>query len=73
MKNKDSKLASLLVDAMEGEEEDSAEEESSELVTMDDYEVAAQEVMDAVRSRDAGDFANAMKAFIKLCSYDKEK
>lgn len=69
MGSKDAKLAAMLVEDMdkEGDSEPMDEEES-----MEDSEVAAQEVMDAIKSGDAAEFGSAMKAFIKLCQYDKE-
>lgn len=69
MASKDSKLAAMLVEDMdkEGNSEPMDEEES-----MEDSDVAAQEVLDAVKSGDPAELSSAMKAFIKLCKYDKE-
>jgi hypothetical protein len=39
---------------------------------MGDTEVAAQEVLDAISSGDAAELAASMKAFVKLCKYEKE-
>jgi hypothetical protein len=69
MARKDSDLAKMLVEDMdkdEGSEVDSDEEE------MGDTEVAAQEVLDAISSGDAAELAASMKAFVKLCKYEKE-
>ena len=69
MASKDAKLAEMLVEDMDGEDVESPDSEDEE---MGDSEVAAQEVLDAISSGDAAELASSMKAFVKLCKYEKE-
>lgn len=53
-------------EASEDKEHETSEEEMSE------DEVAASEVMEALKEDDVPAFTDALKSFIKICSYDKE-
>lgn len=70
MKNQDAKLAAKLVEDLDAEDGDSEAEDEAE--EMGDEEVVAQEVLDAFESGSASELSTALKAFFKLCKYEKE-
>lgn len=54
-------------DMQDGGADESSEDDSGDSDTMS----AAKEVMMSLKSGDTAGFADALKAFVKLCSYDQ--
>lgn len=73
MASKDKDIAALIVEGMPKPEGEEAEMEMGEEAATSDIEVAAQEVIDALSSKDAASLAESLKSFIKLCEYEKDE
>ena len=59
------KMISKDMESMLNEEDDASFEDSEE---MDEYEMAAQEIIDAVQDGDAKAVSEALRSFIELCT-----
>jgi hypothetical protein len=73
MKDPKKGMAAIVVARLAGKPKMEAPEMESEMEGPSEYEIAAEEVLAAVESKDAAKLAESLKSFIELCKYSESE
>jgi hypothetical protein len=72
MKDDKKKVASVIIAKINGSNREKPQSEGAEIADSDDKDIAADEIMEAIKKSDVKALKEALKSFVEMCSYEEE-